>query len=64
MAWAVSAVLVLTSACSGLVSRGDPVQAREAAPAFTLPSHDGRTVSLSDLLARGPALVVFYRGHW
>ena len=64
VAWATLAVLVLTTACSGLVSRGEPAEVREAAPAFTLPAHDGRTVSLSDLLARGPALVVFYRGHW
>lgn len=70
--FALALVLVLTAACSGLVSRGEPAQVREPAPAFTLESHLGsgpssdgpRTVSLSDLLARGPALVVFYRGHW
>lgn len=63
-AMAAFSVLVLTIACGGLPSRGQPVEIRDVAPAFTLPSHDGRTVSLSELLARGPALVVFYRGHW
>lgn len=64
MAATALAVLVLTAGCRGLVTRGEPAEVREPAPEFTLASHDGRTISLSDLLARGPALVVFYRGHW
>jgi len=34
------------------------------APDFSLPDQTGRTVSLSTVLQRGPALVVFYRGEW
>ncbi len=34
------------------------------APDFTLPDHLGRPVSLAETLARGPVLLVFYRGHW
>jgi peroxiredoxin len=34
------------------------------APDFTLPDQDGRPVTLSEELARGPVLLVFYRGHW
>jgi cytochrome oxidase Cu insertion factor (SCO1/SenC/PrrC family) len=34
------------------------------APDFTLPDEDGRPVTLSSELARGPVLLVFYRGHW
>ena len=31
---------------------------------FTLPGADGTPVSLGDLVANGPAVLVFYRGQW
>jgi hypothetical protein len=34
------------------------------APDFTLPAINGTMVQLSDRLARGPAVVSFYRGGW
>lgn len=34
------------------------------APDFTLPDQDGRPVTLSAELAKGPVLLVFFRGHW
>jgi hypothetical protein len=36
----------------------------ERAPDFTLPDQDGRPVTLSAELAKGPVLLVFFRGHW
>jgi len=33
-------------------------------PTFVLPDETGRLVSLNDLLAQGPAVVTFHRGHW
>jgi peroxiredoxin len=33
-------------------------------PSFVLPDEDGRLVSLKELLAHGPAVVTFNRGHW
>jgi hypothetical protein len=36
----------------------------DQAPGFTLPNTSGKMVALSDLLARGPAVVTFYRGTW
>lgn len=45
-------------------SRTTPVAVGETAPDFTLESHLGGTVTLSKVLERGPAVVVFYRGHW
>jgi peroxiredoxin len=33
-------------------------------PPFVLPDEDGRLVNLKDLLAHGPAVVTFNRGHW
>lgn len=36
----------------------------DRAPDFSLPSATGKTVSLSNILASGPAVVNFYRGAW
>jgi peroxiredoxin len=33
-------------------------------PSFLMPDQDGRLVSLEQLLAKGPAVVAFHRGHW
>ncbi len=33
-------------------------------PAFSLPDSDGTVVHSSDLLARGPLVLTFYRGLW
>jgi peroxiredoxin len=33
-------------------------------PPFLLPDETGHLVSLKDLLAQGPAVVTFHRGHW
>lgn len=42
-----------------------PVLASSAAAVdFSLPNQSGDLVSLSDYTGTGPALVVFYRGHW
>jgi peroxiredoxin len=37
---------------------------REKAPLFALKDHLGRMVSLSDAVAGGCAVVIFFRGHW
>ena len=36
----------------------------EVMPPFVLPDETGRMVSLTDLLAQGPVVVTFHRGHW
>jgi peroxiredoxin len=36
----------------------------EAMPPFMLPDETGRLVSLQSLISKGPAIVMFYRGHW
>lgn len=47
-----------------------PQRAAESQPAsrqarmFTLPDQNGKPVSLADALAKGPVLLVFYRGFW
>jgi hypothetical protein len=42
----------------GIVKVGQPM------PAFSGLSHDGRTIGSTDLLARGPLVLSFFRGHW
>ncbi|MBI4953316.1 MAG: redoxin domain-containing protein [Myxococcales bacterium] len=58
--------LALAGALPGckLVPRAPGPPPGEPAPDFTLPSHDGQTVSLAGLRKLGPAVVVFYRGFW
>jgi len=36
----------------------------ELMPPFALPDEQGRIVTLKELLARGPVIVTFHRGHW
>src|SRR5436305_10027082 len=36
----------------------------DRAPAFTLPDHLGRQVSLAGELEQGPVILIFYRGEW
>ncbi len=48
----------------GVLPAGLGVAAGQAAPDFSLPDMDGRTVRLNELRSRGPVLVVFYRGGW
>jgi peroxiredoxin len=47
---------------SGIARRALGVGAK--APDFSLPDARGGTVSLTSLIAKGPAVVTFYRGSW
>ena len=42
----------------------DAVTAGDLLQDFTLPDASGEDVSLSELVADGPAVLVFYRGGW
>ncbi len=49
----------------GLQPKAPPtIAASDRAPAFTLPSHEGRSVDLTSALAVNDVVLVFYRGHW
>ena len=57
--------LGLLAGCLGrLETRATPLGLDDLAPAFALQSHQGQRVTLNTLLVKGPAVVVFYRGHW
>ncbi len=56
----------IAAAASEVTASGvaNGVAVGERAPAFALPDASGRVVTLDDLIARGPVVVVFYRGAW
>ena len=61
------AVAVFHRATAELIASGQAERALKAgdpAPAFTLSDTDGIAVSSTDLLARGPLVLTFYRGVW
>ena len=47
---------------SGLAERA--LKMGERAPAFTLNNQDGKSISSAELLAKGPLVITFFRGHW
>jgi hypothetical protein len=47
---------------SGIMNR--VAKAGHPAPDFTLPDASGRPIGITDLLARGPLALSFYRGRW
>jgi peroxiredoxin len=60
-------VEVMHRAVEDLIASGAQNRALKAgdkAPAFTLPDPDGNPVSSSELLAKGPLVLTFYRGAW
>ena len=36
----------------------------DKAPEFTLPTYNGEAMNLADILKRGKALLLFFRGTW
>lgn len=59
--------------CSALVvftpptvaqNRTSPVAVGEMAPDFTLESHQGTKITLSEAREKSPVVLVFYRGYW
>ena len=47
---------------SGIMNR--VARIGQTAPDFTLPNGAGQSVSLKELLGRGPVVLSFYRGRW
>jgi len=62
-----SAIQIMHRATEDLRRSGQAEQALGVgarAPAFVLPNQDGQIISSADLLARGPLVITFFRGHW
>lgn len=60
-------IAIMDRATQELIASGAAQRALKAgdrAPAFTLPAPDGTLLSSSDLLAKGPLVLSFYRGVW
>ncbi|MBL7744657.1 MAG: AhpC/TSA family protein [Chitinophagaceae bacterium] len=61
----VASVLVLVFTVS-LHAQEEPkgLNVNDKAPAFIAMDQDGKTISLSEQLKKGPVVLVFYRGQW
>jgi hypothetical protein len=60
-------IAIMDAATEELVRSGIAKGAKkigDQAPDLELPNASGEIVRLSDLLARGPAVLTFYRGTW
>jgi peroxiredoxin len=53
-----------TPATEEVSPRAEPFKVGEVLPGFTLTNAEGEAVSLAEQLAKGPVVVVFYRGSW
>ena len=42
----------------------EPLKVGDTAPSFSLPNAKGDIVHLQDFLAKGPLVILFYRGKW
>jgi peroxiredoxin len=61
---AIFSLLILTISLIAASAQAAKLKVGDKAPDFALPNGDGRLVKLSDYLARGPVVLVFYRGFW
>ena len=57
-------ILVSPAFAAETAKRSSPVATGETAPDFTLTDQNGRKHTLSAALAKGPVVLVFYRGYW
>jgi hypothetical protein len=58
-------ILAFALSCAAVAQSVKPaLKIGDKAPEFSLPDSDGKTVKLSDYTARGPVVVIFYRGFW
>lgn len=60
-------VEALHRAVAELIASGAPgraLKAGDVAPVFSLPDPDGKLVSSTELLLKGPLVLTFYRGVW
>jgi cytochrome oxidase Cu insertion factor (SCO1/SenC/PrrC family) len=59
-------IALAASGCVTSLHPSAPATIADAAiaPGFTLPAQDGTSVALADALAKGPVVLVFYRGYW
>lgn len=65
--WPADLVATLTAHQRDLVDSAEPAKFAQVGGIvddFTLPDADGAAVSLAELTADGPAVLVFYRGQW
>ena len=58
------ALAASVASCRKLETRTPAIEKKAVAPDFELTDTEGRKHSLDEMVASGPAVVVFYRGYW
>ena len=58
------AISILTNEYGASRSAPQALAIGQRVPAFTLARVGGGTISLAELVKQGPAVLIFYRGHW
>jgi hypothetical protein len=61
---ALCGLLILFNSSGVAQNRASPVGIGEKAPDFTLESHQGTKITLSEAYENSPVVLVFYRGYW
>lgn len=59
-----SLLLLLTLVSIGSIAQSKELVAGAKAPSFAAANQRGKMVNLSDMLAQGKTVVIFYRGYW
>ena len=62
--WYADAVDSFAARLREVQAGADAPKVGEAMPSFMLPDHEGRLVSLDQILENSPAVIAFHRGHW
>ena len=56
--------MISTSDLADIVARDPGPGVGDMAPSFRLPDPDGNEIDSADLLAKGPLMVILFRGDW
>src|SRR5215510_10966372 len=62
--WYADAVVEFSGRLQQVQAGADAPEIGQQMPGFVLPDHEGRLVSLEQILSDGPAVIAFHRGHW
>jgi peroxiredoxin len=57
-------IALLLMAASFVALAQAPLRVGDKAPDFAIPNGDGKLITLSEHTARGPVVIIFYRGFW
>lgn len=60
----ITTILLVAAVTASAQAPATHLKIGDRAPDFALPNGDGKLITLSDYIARGPVVIIFYRGFW